>query len=333
MANIPLRPRGVKFYGAHIAVRPLGPTDGTTGTWMELWENFDLAYFEEQADLVQSLGGNLVSIIGDVQWIYDSAMSLETYLSNRRAVAQMLADKGMFFYPYGASGYHNWGTTYSHGADAAAAIAADAAMLSEFPNCIGYALMDEPCLEMNNGASLGDITTSQAMIYNACRAVVPSNFSLAVNCPAGVTATSADFSTTATSHGTAAGAILAALVPYCDHFSIHVFYANLQASHYATLLATYSKDLLFASCGRDLMTPIWPRATEQRGAIVWVAKDYVTEDATEAQKGGLFDLDNNPRTTATNAFTAAVTGPYPSKTTRRYSGNPRLNELTRWQYI
>lgn len=356
MANIPLRPLGAQFQGAYISVRQNG---STYSSWMDLWVNFDLAYFTDQMDLVKSLGGNAVAIGGDVEWFSAGGLTLAQYLVNRRAVVEAAAARDMYVLPYGASSWHNWGGNRVSGsagawptvgtsvADGTTVIAADAEVLAPYPNVIGYITVDEPWFGATGESNLGitsQVSTSAMAtrmqgIHDAVKAVVPADFGVAIANPAGDSASASVLDPT--------NPRMALSAPFCDFLAFHLFYlsgSRPAVGNITAMRAAYpDKSIIFPSSGAPLsygnteiglqITGIMACAAQERGVMIWTVRDYVGAGGGSADKYGLFDNTPAARTASTTPFTAGlVANAGPLRSIRPYRGKPRLQALRRWGY-
>jgi hypothetical protein len=339
VSDIPLRPPGVKFYGYHLAIRKHPSDPNNTTTWMEMYVNWDFAgYMKPQIDWVQAIGANCLMLVGDVEWVTGSAMTLSQYVAKRREIVEYLLERGMYMLPYGASHNRNWGTTNT--AQAAVVMAADAAMLSKYPNVIGYALDDEAWIARDvHGDSIATVAAQEATLYNAVKAVVPSTFAVAVSCPAGAYVSNLMYGTTGEP-----GNKLAAVINYCDYLHFHPFWTPTTPAEWSTIHGLYpNKDIILASTGPDQLQTSGQRTAmvtedlvlfnhaQSRGGAMWCIRDFTTNSGAGGWWGHFSDL-GVARTPVTAPFTAGVTAPYPRRMIRPYRGRPSLNARIRMGY-
>lgn len=337
MADVPLRPLGAKFYSAYLSPRPHnGLIPNGLWCWIDLYQNWDFAGFvQPQLDQMKALGLNCVTLNG--AWTGEDAglggawtMTDAEYVARRKIILQYCHDIGMFVLGYGQ------GRRFADGAPTQLAIdrvVADAAMMSAFPNCIGFVPISEI---LGKGYSQAISVSNVAAYYTPVKAAVPSDFGIAgTDDPCGVALSSIIFNPTTAGN-------MAAMAPYCDWLAFNTFGFNPAPADWAAVHAAYlAKDIMITSCGEDndvAGATVTARFTafmacanhaESRGASFWVNKDYMVT----GENYGIFNNNDTERTAMTTPITAGLPAiPSPEHPVRFFPGNPRLNQHIRWGY-
>lgn len=334
--NLPLLPTDANFYGFFLTI-PASFSGSAAG----IYTNWDFAtQWKPQIDAIKNTpGANFVVLFGAAvgdhgvaaPWV-GSPSNLVTYLAECREVLDYCYKSGLYVMVYGVTTELNWypGTlTY---ADAIPTLVAHAALCAEYPNVIGFVLVDEPYANGNTtplptGANL---TT----MYNDVKAGVPSNFPIAAaSNPCGnyIGGGGADVWNYSGSQNQ--GNNLDAMAPICDFFVFHPFYAPVLSDTSALRAAYPNKQIIMpssvaqtnaATAAADctaIMALVG--ANNFRGMGVWEVLD-------EATAYGFFNSDYTPRATQVNAFKAGVSGTFPRPMTKQFRGIPALNQSGRW---
>lgn len=326
MANIPLRPLQGNFFGAFVTPAPLGVNNGDYDGVYSSWD-FDLN-FKAQIDAVKSIGGNCVAYFGSSRL----TTSIDAYLVKRRQIVEYLARLGMYAMPYQPCNLND-----VNNATACSIMAADAQMMSAYPNVVGYVTSDEPwqfaASDQNNppGYSDAQIRDFMAEQYAAVKAVVPASFPVAAGAnPCGNTALPV------WRYDGEWKDKLDLLAPYLDFFAFHPFDPATLADS-AALRAAYPGKQIFmpssvlsqegdgdiTSKANSIMS--LSGANNFRGMCWFLVRDFAV------QTWGLFNSDFSPRTQKTGVFTAGINNT-PKSQHRRYPGKPRLSQLHNWGY-
>lgn len=335
MANVPPRPVGKNFYGLFHTPLPAGSYQNM---YNDTYWDFD-ATWKAQIDAMAAIGANVMVYFGDVSNPNGGSAALATYLGRRRQIVEYLATKRMFALPYATSTPSGWGGPSL--SQAQTILEADAAMMSKYPNVIGYVCIDEIWQSYGAPLSLGDAGCLNyvSTLYNAVKAVVPADFGVCGTANAG-----GDFAPGVNSYKVfnfsgQEATRYTALAPYCDFFCCHPFQIAPTYAHSADLRAAYP--------GKAIMMPSSILATNSNGSMATYANatiglvganDYrgmgwfLTVDF-DSNTWGVFNSDLTPRTAKTTVFTAAVPASAAlRRSIRPYRGKPRLNALRNFGY-
>lgn len=328
MANIPLRPLGANFFG--VFHTPPG------GSFDNMYSSFNFANnFKNQIDAAKAMGANFMVYFGSV----NITGTIANYLGQRRQIVEYLASKGMYALTY-ASANLSVGAPVST-ATAESVIVADAAVMGQYANVVGYVTEDEPwAVCVSEGGTIPDATIVSALAsqYAAVKAVVPPD--LGVCCapnPCGNAALPV-FTYVAGASKTKMDSVAA----YCDFLAFHPFAAATAAQSSAVRTAYPGKQILMPSSvlSNEGDADIASKSASISGLIGsngfrgygwFLVRDY------NANTWGIFAADASTpavltaRTTKYNAF---QTNNLAVDLTRHgvYRGKPRLSELQRWGY-
>lgn len=308
MADVPLRPPGVKFFGAFLC-----PKD---------WAVFNLnADWKPQIDAMKVLGANFVSYWGDIRV---AKLDLPGYLVKRRALIEYIGSKGMYGLPYGMYQPNTWGTVTN--AEACTIFAADAALHSQFPFIAGYNSTDEAFVD----GFWSDVTVAAncAAQYAAMKAAVPPDFPIS-SVSIGIAGNAFDYTGINKTR-------LDSVAASCDFLSIHPFH-NCSPSLVAPINAAYpNKQIILpsavaqvegtagiAAMAASIMALVG--ANNIRGFGWWQALDF------DSNTWAIFNNDLSERPIKTNAFRAGNTA-VDLRTRIRLPGKPRAEELFKLGY-
>lgn len=308
MANVPLRTTCNKLFGVFHSP-PGGAGNPGYDSMYSSWD-FD-TYWKGQIDASRSIGANLLSYFGSMV-AADTDLSL--YLTRRRTIVEYLASVGMYALSYQAVPVDRWRGTINT-ARAQTIMAADAAVMAEYDNCIGYVTEDEPwasCVDYGGPLSRAEVATWCEDLYSAAKGAVPADFPVCAAPNPCVQALSACFDYTG------ANKTRCDLVaPYCDFFAFHPFYTVTLAES-ATLRAAFpGKQIIMPSSvlsengDSDIATKS-ASIMALVGANNFVGMAWFLATDTPGYPDnhqGLFNNDYSERTTKTNAFRAGLASP------------------------
>lgn len=323
MANIAPRPAGKNFYGV-FHTPPGGDFNAMYGdefNWATQWK--------PQIDAMKSIGANLMVYFGSANF----SGTLANYVAQRRQIVEYLAEKGMYALSYATATFYQAGAT---NAQIITIMEADAAMMCQYPNVIGYATTDEPwasSVDYSPGVeSNATIASWVAAQYAALRAVVPANFPICCAPNPSIQSGSDSFSYV--------GASITrcdSVAPYCDFFCVHPFHYIDAGSSSAMRAGFPGKQILMPSSvlsvegASDIATKS-ASIMGQVGSNGFRGMAWFLNNDFDSNTWGIFNSDMTERTTKTNAFRANLPAGLSARNHRITRGKPRLSQLTTWGY-
>lgn len=349
MTDLPLLPTGVNFYGVFIT--PSGPYAYSNYPY----EHFNFATdWKPQIDAAKAIGANTVVFFGDVNWFSDgSGLTLATYLAERRVIQDYILSVGMFFICYEASSWVYWNTNLTPPtadtsgpsaptwSQATSVIVAAAKQAASYPNCIGIVCLDEPYFNVESTFSngTGALITNLTNVYNAVKAVVPSN--MPVNAAPNACGNSAapvwSYTGTQKTNGDNSA-------PISDFWIFHPFYNNGSYStnvfttlaQSAALRTAYPNKQIampssFAVPDGDASLPTVITSITQQVSLdnfimcgFFIAEDFPIPSPTNTL--GCFTSGYANKTGKTTPFASSFVAPTVQRPVRKWAGNSRLNQ-------
>lgn len=291
-----LLPGGARVRGSNICPQPLPGI----GDWHNLWEDWPwTSWIKFQVDLLQSVGGNTVRLMGTYKGVYDATINIATVLDRWDQLAEYTASIGMYLYPcVGGDFAGAYGYTPSNAfvADEAAAVAE---RLREYDHIIGIDIVQE--------RSTSWAATNGEAAYSAVKAEtdVPLTYSHVVT----------------NSTDLAATTWRSQLDRMVDFFDIHINSYDLGATDLAnqywalggtkpTLIGEFGRPMSDGSSARAgvyTATKAGVNATASiatgtvylAGALSWAISD---QDTVSSNQWGMFDAAGVARTNVTSIF-------------------------------
>lgn len=246
MANVPLRPPGVNFFGVFLTPFPDGNNE------LMYWTGWDFANgWKPQIDAAKALGANFVVYFGAPGMVAQGLITMATYLARRRQIAEYIASLGMYAMTY-ASGSGSLTNPAFTNAQYCTVVAQDALLHSQFPGQVGFVTVDEPwAVSVDFGGTLANstIVSYVAAQYAACKAVVPADFGI---CSAPNPSTQSG--SAAFAYSGASQVRCDSVAAYCDFFAFHPFYTVTLAESAAVRAAYPGKELIMPSSVLTLET-------------------------------------------------------------------------------
>src|SRR5262249_35503605 len=214
ITNVPPRPIGIQFYGVFHS--PIHGINSVGNMYTAFWD-FNNTW-KKQIDACKSIGANLLVYFGS---FFAGNSDLSLYLSRRRQIVEYLAAKGMYALSYWHATFSQWINSISN-EQVCDVLAADNAMMSQYPNVIGCVTVDEPWMSgVGEGGTIADATIVSyiAAQYAAVKAVVPADFPVcAAPNPCGDPSIGGNVFQYVGNE-----AKCGAVAPYCDFFAFHPF--------------------------------------------------------------------------------------------------------------